>query len=100
MVILANAIFIGVVTDVSMRNASLQPPIGDPAWFQMANRIFVGVFVAEVLLRIVAKRIDFVLGIDWKWNIFDLCLAGAPVRAGCVALWGNHCGTLFCWAVY
>lgn len=75
MVILANAIFIGVVTDLSMHNASLQPPKGDPKWFQTVNQAFVGVFVAEVLLRIVAKRLDFILGIDWKWNIFDLGLA-------------------------
>ncbi|CAJ1340137.1 unnamed protein product [Effrenium voratum] len=39
-VIFANAVFIGIVTDVSMHNAIATPPAGDPSWFHVANQIF------------------------------------------------------------
>jgi len=74
-IIFANAVFIGIMTDVSMQNVLASPPRGDPSWFHLVNQIFVGMFVAEVLLRLAAKRLDFVYGIDWKWNIFDFILA-------------------------
>ncbi|CAE7722002.1 YAH3, partial [Symbiodinium pilosum] len=73
-IIFANAVFIGIMTDVSMQNVMATPPQGDPSWFHLVNQIFVGMFVAEVLIRLIAKRLDFVYGIDWKWNIFDFCL--------------------------
>eukprot|EP00437_Effrenium_voratum_P010120 CAMPEP_0181440368 /NCGR_PEP_ID=MMETSP1110-20121109/22931_1 /TAXON_ID=174948 /ORGANISM="Symbiodinium sp., Strain CCMP421" /LENGTH=255 /DNA_ID=CAMNT_0023564169 /DNA_START=115 /DNA_END=878 /DNA_ORIENTATION=- len=63
------------MTDVSMQNVLASPPRGDPSWFHLVNQIFVGMFVAEVLLRLAAKRLDFVYGIDWKWNTFDFILA-------------------------
>jgi len=74
-IIIANAIFIGVFTDLSVRHAAEVPPRDDPAWCVLLNQGFVGVFVGEVLLRAAAKRFDFLLGEDWKWNVFDFVLA-------------------------
>jgi len=73
--IVANAIFIGILTDISARHSAMVPPVGDPEWFVTVNQIFAAIYVAEVVLRVVAKRWDFVLGPDWKWNVFDFGLA-------------------------
>jgi len=72
MAIVANAIFIGVQTDISMKHALQRLP--DPQWFRAVSQIFVAIFLAEVLLRLGAKHWRFFLGDDWKWNVFDLLL--------------------------
>jgi len=74
-IIIANAVFIGIFTDLSVRHAAEIPPRDDPEWCLIMNRGFVGIFVAEVLLRLAAKRLDFLMGEDWKWNVFDFVLA-------------------------
>jgi hypothetical protein len=74
MAIVANAVFIGVQTDISIHHALHRPPMPDPEWFRTVNQIFVAVFLTEVVLRVGAKHLRFFLGDDWKWNVFDLVL--------------------------
>uniref|UniRef100_A0A7R9ZW58 EF-hand domain-containing protein n=1 Tax=Pyrodinium bahamense TaxID=73915 RepID=A0A7R9ZW58_9DINO len=73
-IIVANAIFIGVQMDTILRNAAADPPVDDPPWFHICRMVFVAEFTAEILLRMVAKRWRFICGDDWKWNVFDLFL--------------------------
>jgi len=73
--IIANAVFIGIITEYSAQDAQADPPVGDPYWFTVANQIFVIIFSGEVLLRVVAKKWDFLFGDEWKWNVFDFLLA-------------------------
>mmetsp|Transcript_61560 Transcript_61560/g.148966 ORF Transcript_61560/g.148966 Transcript_61560/m.148966 type:complete len:504 (-) Transcript_61560:32-1543(-) len=74
-IIVANAIFIGVQADCSVKNAASRPPVADPLWFHVCSLVFVAEFAAEIILRMVAKRWRFIFGDDWKWNVFDLILA-------------------------
>lgn len=73
-IIVANAIFIGVQTDVTVHNAASFPPVADPTWMHVCSLVFTAEFGAEVLIRIVAKGWRFLFGDDWKWNVFDLLL--------------------------
>jgi len=75
MLIVANAIFIGIQTDCSTKRALAIPPQSIPNWFGWLGEIFAAAFLAEVLLRVVAKRWHFVCGEDWRWNVADLTLA-------------------------
>jgi len=74
MMILANVAFIGFQTDQSVKNIMADPPQADPEWFKAVSMTFVGLFAAEVLLRVLALRIQFLIGHSWKWNVFDLVL--------------------------
>lgn len=75
LVILANAVFIGVATDSAIKNAMESPPQEDPMWFGLVNQLFVGFFILEIIIRLFAKRWKFFFGEEWKWNLFDCVLA-------------------------
>lgn len=71
-IIMTNAVFIGIQTDISTRNAAIDPGLPDPAWFEPFNTAFVALFVTEVLMRMLAKRTRFFFGYEWQWNLFDV----------------------------
>lgn len=83
-VILANAIFVGIVADQEVRwefsrlegNARQKP---DQSFLEAIFSVY---FVIELILRIVAERIAFLFGRDARWNMFD-----AVVVIGTTASW-------------
>jgi len=66
-----NVAYLGVMTDISTRNAAKSPAEVDPAWFTPLENVFVCLFLAEVLFRMYAKRIRYIVGSEWRWNLFD-----------------------------
>lgn len=73
--VVSNAVFVGVLAEFRMMDASRLPPRDDPWWFPLVNRIYVGIFLLELLLRLAGKRLAFLLGEESKWNLFDVVLA-------------------------
>jgi len=73
-VIVLNAAFLGFHADWGMKNALAEPPIEDPFWFQLIHQAFLGTMAAEIGLRMMALRLQYFFGADWKWNIFDVVL--------------------------
>lgn len=47
---------------------------GMPNFFRIVNRVFTACFCAELLIRLLAYRIVWFTGEDWKWNVFDALL--------------------------
>eukprot|EP00930_Biecheleria_cincta_P049867 TRINITY_DN3506_c0_g1_i1.p1 TRINITY_DN3506_c0_g1~~TRINITY_DN3506_c0_g1_i1.p1 ORF type:complete len:636 (-),score=134.91 TRINITY_DN3506_c0_g1_i1:51-1958(-) len=45
-----------------------------PMWLQIMNHTCSFYFLVEVVLRLLGLRLDFFLGEETKWNLFDLCL--------------------------
>jgi hypothetical protein len=72
-VITANAIIMGIEININITNALASPThrATAPEWSQPLNRAFTFFFAAELLLRMVALRLHFLFGTDWRWNGFD-----------------------------
>ena len=70
MAIVLKAIFIGIQTDVSVKNTIFQPPHADPIWVRIASQVFVAAFVTDVFLRLADTRWRFFLCDEWTWNVF------------------------------
>merc|ERR1719383_1655236 len=82
-IIILNAVFIGITSDMAMQratssfanqNAGTHADVQGPLWSVVCDFIFNFVFIAELVLRIVILDTRFLLGADWKWNLFDSCL--------------------------
>jgi len=80
-VVLANAIFVGITSHMSMQRAIVsydmraeQVEVGRPLWVDTIDLLFTLVFAAEILLRAVGLEGQFLNGSDWKWNVFDVLL--------------------------
>jgi hypothetical protein len=74
-VVLVNAVVIGIQVDFCARDALAAEPQGDPNWFQVADNFFLAFYILEVVIRIAAQRWRFICGDDWGWNAFDFILA-------------------------
>jgi len=76
--ILANALYIGIQTDISMRSALEMyrdsKPGRDQGAFNTIEVLFCLFFTCELLLRLCASPRFFFYGIDWRWNLFDALL--------------------------
>jgi len=70
--ILANAISIGLQVDYQARHWLSEPPIG----FQACTVLFGGLFAVELVLRMYADGWSFLCGVWWKWNLCDLVIIG------------------------
>lgn len=70
--ILANSAWIGIQTDIGIKDKLKHPPEDVPLWFEDINRCFLAFFVIELLLRLAAWRLAFFFRRDWQWNVFDL----------------------------
>ena len=64
-----NAIVIGVQTDWMAQTHDSNPPF----WFMLIECFFCTAFTVELLIRMVAQRLDFFLD-DYQWNLFDIVL--------------------------
>mmetsp|Transcript_55895 Transcript_55895/g.130584 ORF Transcript_55895/g.130584 Transcript_55895/m.130584 type:complete len:711 (-) Transcript_55895:53-2185(-) len=70
--ILANAVLMGVQADLAVQNArtgELEPPI-----IRVLAVALGGIFTFELVVRILAYRMDFFTKPGWRWNMFDFML--------------------------
>lgn len=83
--ILLNAVFIGVVSHLSMQCAMDQfdnesgtagSTCREETWEATVDYVFTGIFLAELVLRMMAFEGMFWIGKDWVWNVLDLFLVG------------------------
>lgn len=78
MLILLNAIFIGVSNNASMRAAIEQyhtrRDVEKPKAYYWIDVVFSCIFCAELILRVVAYQWHFLFGPEWAWNGLDTAL--------------------------
>lgn len=78
LVILVNAFTIGINTQLGIEWAISHPGEGDPpknSVIVMMDRVFIGFYLLELLLKLSVFRSDFFFEKDaWKWNTFDFVL--------------------------
>eukprot|EP00439_Symbiodinium_sp_Y106_P057293 s1143_g8.t1 len=70
--ILANAVLMGVQADIAVQNArtgAKEPPV-----IRAVAVVLGAVFTAELVIRILAYRLDFFMKPGWRWNAFDFLL--------------------------
>jgi len=73
--ITANAIVSSIAISIRMHSVLKNPPESpNTAVFAAVANAFAFVFAAEVCLRIVALRMSYFFGEDWRWNLFDVVL--------------------------
>merc|ERR1712054_500068 len=71
----ANAFLMGWEADTTMRGMLKDPPEETPAWFRICDQAFTCFFFLELIFRIWAEGMWFLLSpADWKWNYVDICL--------------------------
>mmetsp|Transcript_16303 Transcript_16303/g.28517 ORF Transcript_16303/g.28517 Transcript_16303/m.28517 type:complete len:702 (+) Transcript_16303:37-2142(+) len=66
--IILNAFFIGLQTDALARNPSL---VEETEYTAVAS-FFAWSFFVELILRILAFKMRFFIGLNWAWNLFDV----------------------------
>lgn len=71
--IILNAISIGVQTDYMARNWTDDTPM----CYRVVNLIFCGVFTVEILLKLCVHGTNFFHSTAWRWNIFDTVVVTA-----------------------
>lgn len=69
--ILLNSLFIGVQTEYKARNIGGGP---EPDFFDIAEKVFAGLFAIELLCRMVAYKTAFFHPKTLAWNVFDMVL--------------------------
>mmetsp|Transcript_3256 Transcript_3256/g.6408 ORF Transcript_3256/g.6408 Transcript_3256/m.6408 type:complete len:906 (+) Transcript_3256:104-2821(+) len=78
LVILTNAFTIGITTQWGIQWAVENVNQGDPpanSVIQMMDRVYIGFYLLELLLKLSVWRADFFFNKEtWKWNAFDLVL--------------------------
>jgi len=89
LMIMANAIFIGVSTHITMvitmEEYDRTPgEVGDvahllPLWIIVLDYSFTSFFLCELLARLLALEREFFTGSEWTWNIFDAVLVATSV---------------------
>jgi len=79
LLIISNAIFIGIQTHMHL-SVLLHDGEHDPLpdWGPWEWSFLSGV-ILELGLRIVSNRLDFLRGIEWKWNVFDSVIVGLSI---------------------
>jgi len=70
--ILANAGWIGYITEQQMINMFSKESIPDPDYWGHVNLFFTICFLVELLMRLAALKIAFFLRHDARWNLFDM----------------------------
>lgn len=72
-VIMFNAVFIGWQTSMMLQSRIDNAEF--PEQLAMAGEVcFTTFFVGEILLRMAVERLLFLIGPEWKWNLFDFVL--------------------------
>jgi len=81
--ILLNAVFIGITSDMSVKTsieshehqyAGVFADITMPVWAVAVDYIFNASFIAELIFRVIVLESRFFVGPDWRWNLFDTIL--------------------------
>jgi hypothetical protein len=67
MMLLLNALIIGVQVDWLARNKTTENPLA----FHILDWLFCIVFVTELIVRVMSGPRSFTHGPEWKWNCFD-----------------------------
>jgi len=70
LVIFGNAIFMGYASDFAMHNLH----VARNPTFSLVELSLCIFYTSEVLLRFCAHGRNYLCGLDWKWNVFDLIL--------------------------
>lgn len=65
--IMVNALFMGIEVEVMASNIGKSTPIA----FYVADKVFNGIFLIELLVKLFAYGGHFFCREDWNWNIFD-----------------------------
>jgi len=86
LVVMANAILIGISTQDGLRRSfekvttGIEPPRKVSVTASTAIEIsFSVIFLFEIILRMCAYKLSFWVGPEAKWNMFDMCLVGSSV---------------------
>lgn len=74
MVVLLNAIFIGMEVESQLSGYWLSPMTS-----RVSNYIFAGLFTVELLARLAAYRCDFLWSDDWPWNLLDILIVATSL---------------------
>jgi len=79
LVILANFFFIICQSDYRIWSEINQHSDKEAEWMRVAEIVFTGYYMCELMCLIIAHRKDFFLGPDMAWNLFDfvIVLTGA-----------------------
>jgi len=86
-IIVVNAIFIGVQADFRARS---HRESYRPSFFAFSEISFCVFFVVEITARIIAQGREFVCGDDWKWNLFDATIVFCQLFEQIVKAMGKH----------
>lgn len=87
LLVILNATWIGYQTDyIATTWAETKP-----GYFKTGDNLFCLLAVIEVMIRMTAEGCDFFVGQGWRWNWFDLILAGSQVVdvASCILFPGG-----------
>lgn len=87
LLVILNATWIGYQTDyIATTWAETKP-----GYFKTGDNLFCLLAVIEVMIRMTAEGWDFFVGQGWRWNWFDLILAGSQVVdvASCILFPGG-----------
>mmetsp|Transcript_55171 Transcript_55171/g.159771 ORF Transcript_55171/g.159771 Transcript_55171/m.159771 type:complete len:836 (+) Transcript_55171:129-2636(+) len=77
LLILLNALYIGVSTEVILHAEKGGTPANE--FIDQVEFFFAVVFSLELMLRFLAERVMFFVGFDWKWNLMDSLLVGSSI---------------------
>lgn len=78
-VILVNAVFIGVQQDWCTKDALQEFPEGCGAFCPGVDELFVLLYALEVVLRVGGQRMRYFFGPSWRWNLLDVVLLACSV---------------------
>eukprot|EP00438_Fugacium_kawagutii_P027544 Skav222828 [mRNA] locus=scaffold4760:92118:98464:+ [translate_table: standard] len=86
LLIVSNAILLGVEIDVSARVGQNDVP----SWFGIVNTVLVFIFVAETTLKLLAMGChEFWKGEEFLWNAFDFVIVSLSVIETIVDWWAQ-----------
>jgi len=71
--VILNSLFIGAQVHENFKRLS-KPTAEEPPLFKYVNQAFACIFVTELSLRLIAHKLRFFTGEDWRWNVFDAML--------------------------
>jgi len=72
LLILVNAVSLGVQTDYMARNLTAEEPLV----FRIVEKIFCFLFTSELAMRLCVHRFSFFTMQGWRWNLFDILIVG------------------------
>lgn len=98
-IICVNALFIGVTSDIAVKNAIEQYDTQasnsqalQSQWITVIDAVFCAIFLMELALRMAALEGEFFAGEDWQWNIFDAAVVVLSLAEMGLLIWGTRAG--------